>query len=62
MYCIITLRKISLTRDESYTGSSKWLETNKTTIYPKNNADKFFQYASTVVLTHEKIYIHTERR
>ena len=33
----------------------------KTTINPKNNDDKCFQYAITVALNHEQIKDHPER-
>ena len=39
------LNKVSLSRDESYIDSSEWLKNKKTTINPKNNDDKCFQYA-----------------
>ena len=42
--------KISLNRGGSYTDSSKWLKNKKTTINPKNNDDKRFQYALNVAL------------
>ena len=49
------LHKISLNRGGSYTDSPKWLKNNKATINYKNNDDKCFQYALTVVLNHEQI-------
>ena len=42
------LHKISLNRGGSYIDSPKWLKN-------KNNDDKCFQYALTVVLNHEQI-------
>ena len=47
--------KISLNRGGSYIDSPKWLKNKKATINPKNNDDKCFQYALTVVLNQEQI-------
>ena len=44
------LHKTSLNIGGSYTDFSKWLENKKATINSKNNDDKCFQYALTVVL------------
>ena len=49
------LNKISLGRGGSYIDSPKWLKIKKTTINPKNNDDKCFQYALTVALNYEQI-------
>ena len=49
------LNKISLSRGGSYIDSPKWLKNKKTTINPKNNDDKYFQYALTVALNHRQI-------
>ena len=49
------LHKISLNRGGSYIDSPKWLKNKKATINPKNNDDKCFRYALTVVLNHEQI-------
>ena len=49
------LHKISLNRGGSYIDSPKWLENKKTTINPKNNDGKCFQYAITVTLNYEQI-------
>ena len=49
------LNKTSLSRGGSYIDSPKWLKNKKTTINPKNNDDKCFQYALTVVLNYEEI-------
>ena len=49
------LHKTSLSRGGSYIDSPKWLKNKKTTINPKNNDDKCFQYALTVVLNYEEI-------
>ena len=43
--------KISLNRGGSYIESAKWIKDKKSTINPKNNDYKCFQYAVTVALT-----------
>ena len=57
------LLKISLYRGGSYIDSPKWLQNKKATINTKNNYDKYFQYAITVVLNklNEQIKNHSER-
>ena len=40
--------KISLNRGGSYIESAKWIKDKKSTINPKNNGNKCFQYAVTV--------------
>ena len=47
--------KISLNRGGSYTESAKWIKDKKSTINPKNNNIKCFQYVVTVALNHDKI-------
>ena len=47
--------KISLNRGGSYIESAKWINDKKSTINPKNNDYKCFQYAITVALNHDKI-------
>ena len=56
-----TLHKISLNRGGSYIVSPKWLKTKKTTVNPKNNDDKCFQYTLTVATNHKQIKRHPER-
>ena len=46
--------KISLNRGGSYVDSPKWLKDKKSTINPKNNNDKCFQYAVTLALNLDK--------
>ena len=46
------LHKKSLNRGGSYIDSPKWLKNKKATITPKNNEDKYFQYALTVALNY----------
>ena len=40
---------------DPYIHSPKWLKNKNTTINPKNNDDKCFQYALTVALNYEQI-------
>ena len=47
--------KISLNRGGSYIESPKWLKDKKSTINPKNNDDKYFQYAVTLALNLDKV-------
>ena len=47
--------KISLNRGGSYIDSPKWLKDKKSTINPKNNEYKCFQYAVTLALNLDKI-------
>ena len=47
--------KASTNRSGSYIDSPKWLKDKKSTINPKNNDDKFFQYAVTLALNVDKI-------
>ena len=49
------LNKISLSRGGSYIDSPKWLKNKKTTINPKTNDGKCFQYALTVALNYKQI-------
>ena len=53
--------KISLNRGGSYIDSPEWLKNKKSTINPKNNDYKCFQYAVTLALDFDKINIHPER-
>ena len=46
---------ISLNRSGSYIDSPKWLKDKRSTINPKNNDDKCFQYAVTLALNFDKI-------
>ena len=47
--------KISFNRSGSYIESAKWIKDKKSTINPNNNDYKYFQYAVTVALNHDKI-------
>ena len=53
--------KISINRGGSYIDSPKWLKDKKSTINPKNNDYKCFQYAVTIVLNLDKINKHPQR-
>ena len=53
--------KISLNRGASYIDSPKWIKSKKSTINPKNNDYKCFQYAVTLVLNLDKINKHPQR-
>ena len=53
--------KISLNRGGSYEDSPKWIKNKKSTINPKNNDYKCFQYAVTLALNLDKINSHPER-
>ena len=53
--------KISLNRGGSYIDFPKWLNDKKSTINPKNNDHKYFQYAVTLALNLDKINKHSQR-
>ena len=53
--------KISIRRGGSYIDSPKWLKDKKSSVNPKNNDHKCFQYAVTLVLNLDKINDHPER-
>ena len=53
--------EISLNRGGSCIDSPKWLKDKKSTINPKNNGDKYFQYAVTLALNLDNIDNHPER-
>ena len=53
--------KISISRGESYIDSPKWLKDKKSTINPKNNDYKCFQYAVTLALNLDKINKNSQR-
>ena len=53
--------KISLNRGGSYIDSPKWLKDKKSTINPKNDDDKCFQYVVTLALNIDKIKKDPER-
>ena len=53
--------EISLNRGGSYIDSPKWLKDKKSTINPKSNDHKCFQYAVTLALNLDNIDNHNER-
>ena len=53
--------KISLNRGGSYIEPAKWIKNKKSTINPKNNDYKYFQYVVTVALNHDKINNEPQR-
>ena len=53
--------KISISRGGSYIDSSKWLKNKKSTINPKNNDYKCFQYAVALALNLDKINKNSQR-
>ena len=53
--------KTSIYRGGSYIDSPKWLKDKKSTINPKNNDDKCFQYPVTLALNLDNIDNHPER-
>ena len=50
--------KMSIYRGGSYIDSPKWLKDKKSTINPKNNDNKCFQYAATLALNFDNINNH----
>ena len=53
--------KTSIYRGGSYIDSPKWLKDKKSTINPKNNDHKCFQYATTLALNFDIINNHLEK-
>ena len=53
--------KTSINKGGSYIDSPQWLKNKKSTINPKNNDDKCFQYAVTLSLNLNSIDKHPER-
>ena len=53
--------KTSIYRGGSYIDSPKWLKDKKSTINPKNNDLKCFQYAATFALNFDNINNHPEK-
>ena len=53
--------KTSINRGGFYIDSQKWLKDKKSTINPKNNDDKCFQYAVTFALNFDKIKKDSQR-
>ena len=55
------LHKTSLNRRGSFIDSPEWLKNKMATINPKNNDDKWFQYALIAALNHEQIKKNPQR-
>ena len=55
------LNKTGIYRCGSYIDSPKWLKDKKSTINPKNNDHKCFQYAATLSLNFDNINNHPEK-
>ena len=53
--------KTSINRGGSYIDSPKWLKDKKSTINPRNNDHKYFQYAVTLALNLNRINKHSQR-
>ena len=60
-YLYYDLNKVSISKGGSYIDSPKWLKNKKSTINPKNNDNKYFQYAITLALNHDKIDRKSQR-
>ena len=53
--------KVNFKRGGSYIDCPDWIKKKKATINPKNEDDKFFQYAVTVALNYEEIKWNSEK-
>ena len=60
-YLYHDLNKISISKSGSYIDSPKWLRDKKSTINPKINDYKCFQYAITLALNLDKINKNSQR-
>ena len=60
-YLYYDLNKISISKCGSYIDPPKWLKDKKSTLNPKNNDYKCFQYAVTLALNLNKINDHPQR-
>ena len=60
-YLYYDLNKISISKGGSYIDSPKWLKDKKSTINPKNNDYKCFQYVVTLALNLDKINKNSHR-
>ena len=56
-----SFNKTSIYRGGTYIDSPKWLKDKKSTINPKNNNDKRFQYAVTLALNLDNIEKNSQR-
>ena len=60
-YLYYDLNKVSISKGGSYIDSPKWLKNKKSSTNPKNNDNKFFQYAITLALNYDKIDRNPQR-
>ena len=60
-YLYYDLNEISISKGGSYIDSPKWLKDKKSTINPKNNDYKCFQYAVTLALNFDEINKNSQR-
>ena len=60
-YFYYDFNRISISKGGSYIESPKWLNDKKSTVNPKNNDCKCFQYATTIALNFDKVTSHPER-
>ena len=60
-YLYYDLNKITISKGGSYIDSPKWLKDKKSTINPKKNDYKCFEYAATLALNLNKINGHPQR-
>ena len=60
-YLYYDLNNVSISKGGSYIDSPKWLKNKKSTTNPKNNDNKFFQYAITLALNYDKIDRNPQR-
>ena len=55
------IHKTSLKRGNSYIKSPEWIANKKSTINPKNEDNRCFEYSIVVALHHKEIKNHPER-
>ena len=60
-YLYYDLNKVNISKGGSYIDSPKWLKNKKSTINPKNNDYKCFQYSITLALNYDKIDRNPQR-
>ena len=60
-YFYYDFNRVSISKGGSYIESPKWLKDKKSTVNPKNNDYKCFQYATTIALNFDKLTSHPER-
>ena len=60
-YFYYDFNRVGINRGGSYIESPKWLTDKKSTVNPKNNDNKCFQYATTIALNFDKLTSHPER-